>query len=446
MNIISQIPNNFETNIIRNPFIRVKISEPLDRSTINSYTVILVESDTQDIIEGVADYIVGTGTVTFQLYDLLKPDTNYTCILVGSVNGIFLLSPSEPFSPVNYVFTFTTGTTIDNTLPLANRAMYEDGPYFQGEKGIYKETFSRTGETVSHIVTTAAQVGPDGKIYPAPYGPDIYLDPSGMPAPYYDALVLSYSTPENGEVNVTSSGIYFVFNNNLSVIDSWDVAVTDMLENIVTAENEHSNYTVSASGTTIGIHSTLGNFRYASTYEFTLYNVVDVHSQSLAEVKVTFKTKIVPFYSTVKIIRTNLGSLISKETDEDIQTVIYENSLWIFQNASPTFIIDAPPNTALEYVTCKSKLDMLYRVFFNGGPATKKTLADFTVDYGSQFTNVIQKRIDALETCAQKNLNLITIGVPSVAAGSAVKASADPRKPTWKRLEDATFTKTETGV
>jgi hypothetical protein len=50
---------------------------------------------------------------------------------------------------------------------------------FTGNDGIYRETWGRTGEPVSHIVTTSAQIGPSGTIIPAPWGAERYISPSG---------------------------------------------------------------------------------------------------------------------------------------------------------------------------------------------------------------------------------------------------------------------------
>lgn len=439
MAIIEQNPTNFQTNVIRNPFIWVRFSEDLDRTTISDYTVIVTETDNPDnIIPGRVDYIVGTKKVTFQLFDFLKKNTSYTVILVGGTNGIYKLSPYEPFSGNNYTFSFTTGESIDWNLPLATSAKYEDGPYFQGEDGIYKEVFGRTGEPVSHIVTTAAEVSPSGVIVPAPFGPERYLPPSGE---YEEtAFELVSTDPEDNEVGVTDSDIDFLFNSTIKSVESVTIKVSDILEYELTDENNLDNYNFAIDNKTYIITPTgsLDGLRKASDYEITLSNVVDIIDRSISSVKIDFQTKISPFYTTVKVIRINLGSLITQIEDSEIRLLIYENSLWAYENVSDdqAFLIDEPILAATNYVICKTKLDLLERHYIKSGAVESKQLADLRIMYGPALESIIQGKIEKLEKCVKKNELLLTTGSSFIKPVSAVKSYWDPRKPKWKRLGD----------
>lgn len=440
MAIVSQIPINFATNVIRNIFIRIKFDQTVDRSTVNDYTAILVETDNpNNIIPGHVDYIVGTKEVTFQLFDFLKSNTNYTMILVGGTAGIHVLTPTrQPFNSGNYVFSFTVGEIVDSNVPLATQGTYEDGPYFQGEGGIYKQVFGRTGEPVTHIVTTAAQVGPSGTIVPAPFGADRYIAPSGE----YDedAFKFTSSDPEDGSINNINSNIKFLFNSSLKSVESVVVRVSDILGEELTNESNISNYDFTIDNkeyvvTPSGLLTGLAN---AADYEIILNNVKDVIDRVISSIKIIFRTKIIPMYTTVKIVRINLGSLIRNVSDSEIQDLIYENSLWAFDNAKEPFLIDKPTMAAKNYTMCKTKLDLLERHYIKGGTIMSKQLADLRIEYGPGISSIIENKIDKLEKCVEKNALILTTGSGFIKSQSAEKSYFDARRPNshWRRLNN----------
>jgi hypothetical protein len=444
MAIVSSIPNNFTSDVVRNIFIRVQFDTPLDRSTITKYTVILIESESQDPVDGNVDYILGTMTVTFQLFGYLKANTDYTLLLIGGTSGIKTLSPNVPFSSANYSVSFKTGVTIDPALALATNATYDDGPAFQGEAGIYKETFDRTGDTVSHIVTTSAQVGPSGTIIPAPWGAERYLPSSGT-VPDVDEFLLESSVPSNGEVDVIGDDIVLTFNSNIQSVGSVSIQVVDFLQQERVDENNIDNYTCAISGDTYTItpkDPLTDGLTSSAIYTITLTDVVSTHGLSIDTVTIEFRTKIVPFYSTVRLIR-NLGPLVAAESDESITLLIYENSLWIYQTTQ-TFEIDAPPRAANDYVACKTKLDLIYNRYLVGGQVEQKTLVDLTIRYGPAMSSIVGKKIAELESCV--NNNLVALGATGkfIAPQSAVKSTNDSRFPIsesgWKRLNNKDFT------
>lgn len=438
MAIVQQNPVNFQTNVIRNPFIWIKFDYVLDRSTVNDYTVLLVETENPSVvIPGKVDYIIGTSKVTFQLFDFLKKNTNYTVILVGGDNGIKKQTPNEPWSLTNYTFSFTTGESIDWNLPLATSATYTDGPYFQGEAGIYKEVFGRTGEPVSHIVTTSASVSPSGKIVPAPFGPERYLPPSGEdPA---DTFQFVSSDPANEEVGVTDEKVTFTFSHAIKSVDSVTLKVSDLLDFELADESNSSKYSYQIDDKvyTITPSGSLDGLTKSANYEIILNTVTDTSDRTISLVTIGFQTKLSPYYSTVKIIRLNLGSLVSQISDSEIQEVIYENSVWAYENMTEDtkWSIDSPSKAAKEYVMCKTKLDFLNRYYLKGGPVQSKQLADLRIEYGPALLPMIQRKADMLEACVKKNELLITTGNKFYKVETAVKSYWDSRKPKWSRLK-----------
>ncbi len=453
MAITNTIPDSLGTNVLRNIFIEVTFDVALDRSTITDYTVIVVKTSTQEIVSGKVDYIPGTNTITFWLFDMLAANTEYTVILVGGESGIKELTPNVAFSSSNFIFSFTTGESIDWNIPLATTLTYEDGPYFRGENGVYQEVFGRTGEPISHIVTTAATVGPSGTIVPAPFGPDRYLPPSGT-TPEGEIFALVSSDPVDDETNVLATDpITFTFNGDLASVGSVAITVDNILGFDLPLDNDIANYSFQIDGDDYIItpSGSLTEMAPSADYMVTLSNIVDVGANTISSVVINFRTKIVPFYSTVKLIRSNLGALIASDPDSDIEDLIYENSLWAFNNASGTqeFLIGSPSQAANDYVTCKTKLDMLERRYLIGGQVTKKSLADLTVEYGSGLAKLVMNKVDKLEKCIEKNELILTTGTGHITAVSAVKAYFDPRYPhydsyhninsTWNRLPSKDF-------
>lgn len=438
--IVLQNPVNFSTDVIRNIFIEVQFDTALLRSSVTTDTVILVDNATQLPVEGVADYITGTKKITFQLFDFLKENSSYTVIIVGGATGV-LDYLSVPFTSGNYVFTFTTGTTIDWDIPLAPRGTFKDGEPFTGNDGIYRQIYARTGDLVSHIVTTAAQVNPSGVIAPAPFGAEHYLQAED--AIEYDPLVLVSTSPvaATTEVPITTARLAFTFNNYLDSIGTTEISVQDILGRDLTVPSNIDNYSITISDDNIYITPSgdLTELPYSAVYNVIVNNVEDVYDQTLSSVSLTFTTKIYPLYTTVRIIRLKLGALITGISDDSIIMIIYENSIWAYENATTAFPIGTPTTAAINYVTCKTQLDLIERMYINSGGLKNKGLGDFIVGYNKAPQEVIERKINALEQCVETAEALIT-GSDSNRPVSAVKSYFDPRSPSWKRLNKADFT------
>lgn len=445
MSITSHYPTNLQTDVIRNPYISIQFDVDLDRTTINEYTVILVNTLTQQPVAGVVDYIVGTRTISFQLFDFLAEDTNYTMIVVGGTSGVYKLMPHVPFNATSYTFSFTIGNSIDWTKPLAVHSGFEDGPYFDGELGIYREVFGRTGEPVTHIVTTGGTVGPSGTIEPTPWGPDRYIPP-----PTTASFTLSYTNPADGESWVTDKNITFVFNDNVASVADFDILVEDRLGAPVTAENNMNNYHELISNKVFRItpSGVLSGLRNNSVYTVTLTNVEDHHSRKISSVVITFRTALSPFYTSVKLIRTNLGPFLKNVTDQEIEDVILENSLYIYEVASrltsTSFPINQPTQAAIMYVICKTKLDLIYRQFLVGGIVQSKKLADLQIAYGTRAEVVLQDKINDYRECVEQSEIEVQTGTKYMQMRSAVKSHYDPRNMWnsangWKRLHTKNF-------
>ena len=442
MRIIEHVPINFQTDVVRNVFFKVRFDASIDRSTVNDYTVILVETASQTIIPISVDYIVATNTITAQLFDILKKGTDYTLILVGGSSGIFGLSPHEPFSLTNYSFSFVTGEIIDPNQPLAPKVKYQDGEPFQGADGIYKVVYGRTGEPVAHIVTTSAQVGPAGTIVPAPWGAERYIHEDEVPEG--DVFSLVKTTPAPGLVGISTNQVIFEFNGNIASVEGLAVKLYDIAGRSVGEYDIQTNYTytINEKLVTVTIAPTLGTFRVSSIYEVKLGKVISSSAAVINNAVVNFSTIVTPLYASVQEIRLSLRSLITAEKDSEIETLLYLNSMWIYENAAITFSINEPSKPAIAYVLCKTKSDLLFGKFLSGGDIKRKTLADLTIEYGVGMGNVINRKFDELEKCLEHSLDALGVTV-HVGPVSAIKAKSDPRMPitetSWQRLKNKDF-------
>ena len=441
--ILETTPKNFETDVIRNVFFKVRLDEALDRSSITDSTVILVEKNTEETVQGVPDYIPGTNTVTFQLFDYLKKYTEYLLIVVGGNSGIQTLM-GKNWNDRSFTLYFTTGDAIDNTIALASHALashltYSDGPYWSGNDGVYKQTFSRTGEPVSHIVTTAATIGPSGNIIPIPHGADLYLEPSGAAAG--EVLSVLSTRPVHLETNVEFESIDVTFSHSLNP-DSIDGNIVFEAEEISGDIGYPVEFTTSLADNVLNI-ALVDPSTLSTTYTITLKGGLMAIDMVLGQNYVfSFSTPIYPLFCSVNSIKRHMGDLISNISDHDIKMVIYINSKYILSVAKTPWAINNPtPLSAEKYTCCKTEYDLLNRAYLSGGPVISKKLADFEVSYGRGFMDVVKKKLDALEDCIEENFNMIHTGSPFVDVATISKSEYDIRRPSWKRLEDPIFTK-----
>lgn len=427
--ILEATPGNFSSSVVRNVFFRVKFDEPLDRSTITSSTVILVKTDTEDIVSGVPEYVTGTNTLTFQLQEYLDKFTDYTFIIVGGESGVKDLS-GKPWSPQSYLCHFTTGEEIDPNIALAPREIVSNAPVFSGVDGIYKIVWGRTGEPVTHVVTTGAEVGPSGTIVPIPSGPDVYL-----PGNTIGDIKISSTNPTNGAIDVVTDSIVVTFDAPIKdVAGHVFVTAEDILGNSLTQDVE---YVLSDNILTINLIPS-GSV-YSSIYTVLLTNGImsqDEKYSLKSDYKFSFRTRIQPFFATIRQIRL-LGDIINDVTDEAITQVIYENSLYIQSQGNVN--IENPSQYAINYVICKTKLDLLTGKYLSGGPVTQKRLGDFEIQRGRGFAPLISKMVDKLDKCVTKNYNMVVKGYSYTAIETPVKAENDPRYPSWHRLGDVNF-------
>jgi len=434
VNILSQSPLPNSIGVFRNIFIQLQVDTSLNRNTVNTNTVILINKVTEEIIPGVVDYIPGTKTLTFQLFDILESNTTYALIVAGGDSGIFKVAPALPWRDDSYIFEFTTGISTDPSSPLAPTTTYPTAPYFTGNEGVYTEVQGRTGEPVSHIVTTAAQVNPSGVIVPIVPSGSVYLTEDEE-----DDIVLVSTNPSNGAVNIDQLNISLTFSKNVESVDissKFVITVSNILGYdpdvafTYVVVDDVVNITVTAATPT--------KLPYATNFIVTYTDVSDDTDTSMVSGTFSFSTKIKPFYSTILLIR-NLRSIIANVSDSDIEKLIYENSLFVFENASPVFDVDTPTQAAKNYVACKTKLDLIQSIYIDGGPIASKKLADFSVAKDlTALPKIASGLVSSLVACVNQNLNTVT-NATNTGIATVVMAVNDSRYPASVRLVSQDF-------
>jgi len=430
--VIETTPANLEVDVKLNVLFKVEFDTDIDTSTVSEFTLILAETNSEVIIPGQTGYVYGTKTATFQLFDYLKEDTEYTFIIVGGSTGI-LTRDQDPAIPDNLIIRFRTGTSIDPNQPLAKQGFFDGTQPFLGEDGIYQQVYDRNSEPISHIVTTAGSVGPSGNIIPEGYQwdpiasgvvPDgsIYLPPSGTIEP-----VVLETDPVDNAVDVVSGDVTITFDIPVtSIVDDDYITITaENFSGLFSANDVVYTYSVASNVLSIDI----SNFEGSVNYVITLGNGYSF----------SFRSLISPFFTTVSTIRSQLGNLIVDITDEEIEFLIYKYSYYLQDTYD---ITDPPQNAAIRYVICAVKLDLIKRRLFEGGPVTRKRLADLEIDRGRTFAENIGSLIKELEICLVHEGNELA-GKRRTAVRSAVRGYNDARAPiragSWTRLTNNDF-------
>lgn len=437
--ILSTSPASRATSVVRNVFLTAQFEADLNRNSVTDLTVLLVKTSDRTVISGVADYILGTRTVTFQLGELLESNTEYTWILVGRSEGLLTLD-GQPALSVNEQVAFKTGTEINPGIPLApSSAVSGDIPAFEGGAGIYTTVFGRTGEAVTHAVTTAGQVGPSGQIFPAPAGSAIYLALSGTID--LDPITISGTVPGDGD--------HLLLLDDMTTIDVSfsDIPVNTGLTNggieieaadLLDLDVDQPTWTVSVSDNKLVITPSV--WRGGTEYTITVSSEITGNNSEALGTEYSFDFSVRPeyYFTTVRLVRANLGSAISKISDEDIEVLIYENSLWAYEHSAASFDLDNPPIYVKDYVLCKTKLDVLNTALMGTDSVTRERIGEVEFHYGDSLGTKFKEKITELNACIEDNkIQILSLGRRTVVS-SAVKAGAFVGRPgrdsTWRRI------------
>ena len=151
-----------------------------------------------------------------------------------------------------------------------------------------------------------------------------------------------------------------------------------------------------------------------------------------------FTTIMVPMYTSVEDIRLSLGAFIDTVPDNSIAVLIHRNS--IRAQSLGSFNITNPPLYVIEYVSCKTAVDLLNAVFLGVGSlgAGRRTLGDMTItNETGDISQPVISLLEQLGNCVKENEILIKSGGVGVLPRHAVPhiSAGDPYPgESWKRL------------
>ena len=423
--VISTTPENLQVDVPLNVYFKIKFDTDIDADSVSENTLILAESNTEEIVQGVPGYVYGTRTITFQLFEYLKKNTEYTFILVGGTEGIKDTTGRQVLDE-DYIIRFRTGDNIDSDLALAKEEGFDGTQPFKGEDGIYQQVYERTGEPISHIVTTAGTVGPSGDIIPQAAGADTYLPPEEQSILVVEDVNLDYE-----ERDVTTNEVIVEFSEDLESVNSEDIYIEyqNMFNDSSFSEVDNYSFEFSGNEIIINFDDLFPTSKYVLKIKSSVQSITG--SSMVDDFDFIFYSYIEPFYTTVRTIRSYLGSLINEVSDFDIRHLIYRHSSYLQDKFG---ISGNPSKSAVDYVVCAVQLDLVKRSTFEGGPARSKRLDVFQVDYSDSYSDDISDFIEDLEDCV--NSNLVDLGGDSNRMETVVRAKNDPRRPVWRRLEN----------
>jgi hypothetical protein len=450
--IVSSIPVSLATNIVRNVALQAVFDVDLDRSSVTDLNVLLIKASDGTSVSGIVDYVPGIRAITFQLAALLEKNTQYNWIIVGRTQGIKTLSQTAALS-TNFQISFTTGSGLDYTLPLAPVAAIAGAiPSFQGGRGVYDVVFGATGEPISHVVTTAGQVGLSGNIVQAPFSTDVYIAISGIP----EKIAVVSTTPTDtahflNADNLTNSPIVITFDNppvNTGLINGGiDISVLDMLDFPTTIPLNTPTWTTSISGNNLTITPSV--WRPGTIYTVTVSSLISSGAPGTelgTNYVFTFDLKPQNYYSSVTLIRANLGDSADNITNSQIENLIYENSVWAFQHYGGVlyggggFSDVLPPLYVKDYVLCKTKMDVINLILMSSEQPISEKVGEVEFKYANRLIEKFRDKMTVLEACVEQSAELLLNFGYSADMRIAVRGQRFPGAPgtssTWRRIGD----------
>lgn len=399
MSDITLNPTNNAVNVERNPIIEIPFTCDLDVNSINEKNILLVEKDTNVIVNGRITYVSEFKYITIRLYDYLKANTDYCIVIIPGVRGVYKDNPYEPYTLEMINYNFKTGTLIDPDNPLL------------------------LGETTQ--ITTPTNITEE---------------------PTEDSLCLTSTSPVYNSTDNIVSEMSFTFNKNISSYTGLQITAEDALGWELNNESIVDNYDVTINNNILTIkpksilHESL-KLRYSTIYTITIDKVVSDNLE-LNNVENTFITKFKPQFTTVRLVRKALSDIIKDVTDLEIKEFIYEYSVYVYLNSYATFDINNPSQTVKDFVFCATKLALINNLYNNlsstgaSGSVVRKTLSDFTIQYGSDATALLTRTIKALEDCVKKSGQLLRLPMydDTCEIKTTVKSYDDPRRPATERI------------
>jgi hypothetical protein len=457
--VSNNYPDNNERSVSINTLITVTFSEAMNVGSINTSTINVFKAEPPYTrVDGTVSYEAVTRRAIFTPDDNLTVSTKYKVLVVGLEDAYAKVKTGCKDAAGNYMdgtfsYIFYTGTatsTDPTTAALPSGVTGYGNPTEPVASGQLPLTgYLAVEETDPAHRDTMVSVNSQIKIqfndHPsvfggvnsygtAVYGVQEYASPSGFLANYIDI--------ENrevlGDLNGSALPLKWTFKYNTG-----NKVLTIKPKPTSKAANKTTSHWYN-----YGVY-TLGSYAYGVLEESNEYTVTikdgmpGTTKNALPEdYCFFFTTQMDPMYSSVEVMRLNLGSLIADVPDDTLNRIICENGRYALLIYKYDVRDTGVPWYLPKFVECKSKLDALNAQFLGmGAIGGRKVLADFTVDRGNQGKDIMAlagPKIMELQLCVQEMEARLIAGGSVAGTDWAAPYSNDSRHPitdsSWRRL------------
>lgn len=219
-------PTNSETNVALNSHVIATFSEAMDPATMTTTNVTVMRPDTT-LVSGTVSYVVSSKIVIFRQSGNLSALTTFTATLTTGVKD----TSGNPLAE-NYVWNFTTGTSLDTTAPLVTATNPVDGATSvpQDIKVMATFTEAMSSETINQSTFTLAQgVTPiEGCVSYFDLGTSAVFSPAStlLPGTSYTATIKVTTGVRDQANNAMASNFVWVFTTGTGMDTASPTAIT----------------------------------------------------------------------------------------------------------------------------------------------------------------------------------------------------------------------------
>jgi len=153
-----------------------------------------------------------------------------------------------------------------------------------------------------------------------------------------------------------------------------------------------------------------------------------------------FTTRYEPLFSSINIIRGEIGGFISDVPDDTINLLIYENSVFLNERAETTYTTYTAPYEYRQWTKCKTEYDLLHGKLLKflqeagRGQGDTKKLGDLSISRtlggtGTDIARGLQPALDKAKKCYEFWWGIISGGSQALRAikGSTATVGVTPQ-------------------
>lgn len=392
--VIATVPANTATGITIDAVIRFQFNVALSKTTVNAATVTVYDPDTMELVPGTVNYTAGDTIVYFMPRQAFRQNTVYAAAVVGIDSGSGSWIQSTTNDPLASTYRITFRTTTERYVSLEEVADRGDielvAPIRAVEATLPPQIAGLASQTTEIEIVSSDPEGFESEVLPCVSRiviqtslPLINVDPAlSFSIETYPALGME-------EYLAAKDGRGLMWLND-------DCAPTGNYEYAGTTGTTISTPPVFANPT--GMFTVTGEyivwtrdpgepcFMYNQEVHFIVkadttgaYNATTGYVETDSEV--VFSTKYFPKFIDQRLLRIEIGSLVSSLLDDTMNRIIHKNSIDAWEQAAGNFDIDSPYPAVKRYVKFASMIDVLDAISLaaSGGLIgdERKRLGDF---------------------------------------------------------------------